>query len=192
VGADHYQKDMLSFVVENADKGGCVIEVGAYKGGLTVQLALLCQKLGLELHSIDAWDQAVRMTKEHLAGLGLPAHVHYNNFPAFVASKPKLPKPVLLILDGDHAYDVVKADIAASRQLNPRPYAIGFHDYSLRHPTTNERVSDAVGEEFPEGAIRLIGAVFNGSGHPTKEAPQDDGHYWQVPGREGAIVLNDS
>lgn len=190
--SDAYQRDLLSFVVDNADKGGCVIEVGAYKGGLTVQLATICEKLGLELYCIDAWDQAVQMTNEHLEGLGLSAHVHYATFGAFVASNPTLPKPVLLILDGDHSYDVVKADIADSRRLDPQPHAIAFHDFSLRHPTSGERVDEAVAEEFPAGLIRHIGTQFTGHGHATQANPQPDGHFWKVPGSEGAIVIIDA
>lgn len=30
---------------------------------------------------------------------------------------------------------------------------------------------------------------MNGQGQPTREAPQPDGHYWEVPGSEGALAI---
>jgi hypothetical protein len=59
----------------------------------------------------------------------------------------------------------------------------------LRHPTTGERVDDAIRDSLGELPVRLIGAKMDGTGpYPTKERPGESGHYWKVPGSEGAIV----
>ena len=42
----------------------------------------------------------------------------------------------------------------------------------------------------PSVDIRLIGAKMTaGSAYPTIDRPQPDGHYWETPGSEGAIVM---
>jgi hypothetical protein len=83
-------------------------------------------------------------------------------------------------------------DIRSVYQLQPPPVAAAFDDYSLRHPTTGERVADAVKDSFGDGPIRYIGARMDGTGtspYGTKERPSEDGHWCEVPGSEGAIVL---
>jgi hypothetical protein len=68
-----------------------------------------------------------------------------------------------------------------------------FHDYSLRHPTTDERVDEALRDHFgKDSRPRPIGQQMNGTAHATQQNPQPDGHYWQVPGSEGAILLLDA
>lgn len=188
--SDAYQRDILSFIVENSDKGAGIIEVGAYKGGFTVQLAAVCKALGWTMDSIDVWDVAIDTTARHLAGLGLSdvVRLHLGTFPALAPTLQLAKRPVLVILDGDHLYPSVMADVAALSTLSQAPYAVAFHDYSLRHPTFDERVSDAVAETFGSAA-RHIGTKYEGQGHATKEVPQPDGHYWLVPGSEGAIAL---
>jgi len=186
-----YQRDLLSNVIANADQGGCVIEAGAFKGGLTVQLAAVCARLGLELHSVDAWEPAIHMTRDHLKAQGLEgaATLHYATFANFIKDAPPAKRAVLVILDGDHRYEVVKDDIAAALRLTPAPYALAFHDYSLRHHDSGERVDDAVHETFCHAVVTRIGQQFSGEGHATEAHPQADGHFWKVPGSEGAIAL---
>lgn len=186
-----YQNDILNFVYENRHQGDCVLEVGCYKGGLTSLLAVVCKHTGLHLRSMDIWDQAVASANNVLSGVGFSNYVtvEHVTLPNFVRKSDFPGKPVLCILDGDHAYSAVIADIKAATSLTSTPYAIAFHDYSLRHPTTDERVSDAIDDHF--GALKqrtFIGQKMNGAGHATKEAPQPDGHWWEVPGYEGAIV----
>lgn len=190
--SDTYQRDILDFILSNADKGSGIVEVGAYKGGFTVQLATVCKALGWTMDSIDAWDVAIDTTSRHLAALGLDKQVrlHYSTFTNIASDLRLDQRPVLVILDGDHLYDVVVRDIAAVDQLRSGTYGIAFHDFSLRHPTFDERVSDAVEEAFGTN-YRRIGLQYGGVGHATREAPQPDGHYWLVPGSEGAIALHE-
>ena len=189
-----YQSDILNFVHANRDKGASVIEVGCYKGGLTALLAHVCKENGLHLHTMDIDANAVESVKKVLSDLGLAGNVtvHHSPLSAFVLKAGYWRRPILCILDGDHAYDAVLADLDAVGRLPQAPYALAFHDYSLRHPTTNERVDDAVRDHFgPNAQPRLIGAAMNGEGHPTEAAPQPDGHFWKVPGSEGAILILD-
>jgi hypothetical protein len=51
-------------------------------------------------------------------------------------------------------------------------------------------VDDAVSQQFGSSVnIAMIGAQMTGDGnYPTLENPSEDGHYWKVPGSEGAMV----
>jgi predicted O-methyltransferase YrrM len=187
-----YQSDILNFVHAHGDKGRSVIEVGCYKGGLTALLAHVCRESGLHLHTMDIDPTAIASVTKLLADLKLDTAVtvHHGALSAFTAKARRGDDAVLCILDGDHAYKAVRADLQAVARLPARPYAIAFHDYSLRHPTTDERVDEAVADHFgPKAEPRLIGMRMNGEGHATAAAPQPDGHYWKVPGAEGAILV---
>jgi len=187
-----YQRDMLEFILGNSREGQSIIEIGCYKGGLTAMLALACKEVGLTLDVIDIMPSSIESACTLLSELHLSDHVMFyrGTFPQYVSQRRPSTKAALCILDGDHAYPAVIEDLAAVDALPARPYALAFHDYSLRHPTTNERVSDAIRDHFgPSAAPRPIGLVMNGQGHATKEHPQEDGHYWEVPGSEGAILV---
>lgn len=187
-----YQSDLLNFVYDHRESGRAVIEVGCYKGGLSALLALLCGRNGLRLFTMDIDPTAVASTNRVLEQCGVHscATVFHGGLAAFAVSGLLDQTPVLCILDGDHAYDAVKRDLEAVYLLPHRPYAVAFHDYSLRHPTTGEQVDEAV-RDFWNGKVapRLIGLRMSGQGHPTRQAPQPDGHYWEVPGSEGALVV---
>lgn len=187
-----YQRDILDFILDHKSKGACVVEVGCYKGGLTALLALVCKKAGLHLYSMDIDKNSTSRARGVLDSLGLSVHatVQHATLPEFARATRLNGKPVLCILDGDHAYSAVLQDLKAVEDLQHRPFAVAFHDYSLRHPTTDERVSDAIRDFFGSSvSLNLIGMRMNGEGHATKESPQPDGHYWEVPGSEGAIAV---
>jgi hypothetical protein len=186
-----YQSDVLNFVYENRDKGGAIVEVGCYKGGLAALFALLCQRFGFDFYTMDIDPTAIDSTKGILAKIGLDQNVlvFHGSLPTFVSEVSLSRRPVLN-LDGDHAYEAVMADIQAIERLRPRAYAVSFHDHSLRHPTTDERVDDAIRNSFEPGIrVTPIGMRMTGENHPTEESPFEDGHYWAVPGSEGALLI---
>lgn len=190
-----YQDDLIAFIGSNRDKGNCVVEVGCFRGGLSVLLATVCKELGVHLHTMDIDPAAVASTQTIIDDLGLTKHatVHLSELSGFVrpawfanASTRRL-RAIICILDGDHTYDAVRRDLKSIERL--KTHAIGFHDYCLRHPEFDERVDDAVRDHFGHGAKPSpIGLLMTGAGHPTKQNPQPDGHYWKVPGSEGALL----
>jgi Methyltransferase domain len=189
--SDNYQQDLLDFIFEHRNKGGGVVEVGTYKGGLTAQLALVCARLGWPLWSLDIDSSSVALAADLVERVGLAGSVsfHLGALDSFASTVKLAQRPVMVILDGDHQYEAVRQDIRSVYQLPLLPYAAAFHDYSLRHPTSGERVSDAIADSFGNVPVRPIGAQMDGSGpYPTKEKPSADGHWWEVPGSEGAIV----
>ncbi|TCV83092.1 MULTISPECIES: class I SAM-dependent methyltransferase [Methylomonas] len=187
-----YQDDILNFLITNRHQGRGVVEVGCYKGGLSALLALVCEKFEWPFYTIDVDQSAIDSTRGLLERLNLDrvATIHLGDLGSFVSNTRLSERPALIILDGDHRYDAVVKDILDTYRLNMLPYAAVFHDFTLRHPTSGEKVDQAVrdcfGTDYP---INPIGAKMIGDGkYPIKEKPSDDGHWWEVPGSEGAIV----
>lgn len=187
-----YQDDILNFLIENREQGFGIIEVGCYKGGLSALLAYLCQQFDWPFYTLDIDPTATESTRKLLERLGLDniTTIHLGPLSSFTDTVVLKERPALIILDGDHQYDAVLEDIKATYRLNKLPYAAVFHDFSLRHPTSGELVDQAVRDSFGKDcSIRNIGARMTGDAkYPTIEKPSDDGHWWDVPGSEGAIV----
>jgi hypothetical protein len=187
-----YQDDLMQFLVDNRQAGSGVIEVGCFRGGLSVQLAAICKHYRWPFYTIDVDESSVKNTSRQLKRLNLDSHsvVFQGSLQQFVARTSLHQRPVAIIIDGDHHYDAVRKDIQSVYQLNHLPFAAAFHDFSLRHPTTGERVDDAIHDCFgDEVRVRKIGRQFSNQGdYPTERSPGPSGHYWETPGSEGAIV----
>jgi cephalosporin hydroxylase len=186
-----YQDDILNYLLEYRHRGCGVIEVGCYKGGLSALIACLCREFKWPFYTIDIDEAAVTSTRNLLSLLDLSQDVtfHHGTLASFVSIMAMNDRPALIILDGDHRYEAVLNDIHDVYRLKRLPYAAVFHDFSLRHPTSGEKVDQAVKDSLGDRPIRQIGARMDGSGkYPTKDKPSDDGHWWEVPGSEGAIV----
>lgn len=186
-----YQDDILQFLLEHSGRGYGVIEVGCYKGGLSALLGYLCRQLRWPFFTIDIDETAVASTQKLLLTLDLleGTTIHHGGLDTFVQSVTLSERPALVILDGDHRYEAVVDDLNSVYKLNKLPHTAVFHDYSLRHPTSGERVDEAVRDCLGDWPVKNIGARMDGSGkYPTRDKPSEDGHWWNVPGSEGAIV----
>ncbi len=189
-----YQNDVLRFILSNAAQGGCVVEVGCYNGGLSLQLAIVTDALGIPFYTMDIDEGAVSRTRELLdkAGMSARATVFLGGLQAFARDVVLPTRPLLIVVDGDHSYAGASRDILAFAALNQRPFAAVFHDYCLRSPHTDERVSDAVAEHLPGlPRIPMGSSPDEDSSMPTATRPAEDGHFWLSPGTEGCLVLLD-
>jgi len=190
--SDAYQEDLLGFLAANPRAGHGVIEVGSYRGGFSALLAHLCREFGWPLYSLDVDPTAIESTRRVLGLLELDDHVTVFHGPLdrFSAEVRLSAPPALCILDGDHTYGAVVKDIQSVHALDAIPNAVAFHDYSLRHPTIDERVSDAVRDELGDDwSVTLIGEqMAEGGAYPTRGKPAPDGHFWLTPGSEGALA----
>jgi hypothetical protein len=190
--SDQYQNDVVRFLVDNQQAGCGVIEVGCFRGGLSAQLACVCRHFRWPFYTMDIAKSAVKTTAQRLKRLNLGNHsaVFHGSLQQFVKKTYLHQRPVAIVIDGDHCYEAVLKDIQSVYQLNQLPFGAAFHDFSLRHPTTGERVDDAIHASFgDEVHVRKIGRQFNNQGdYPTKLSPGPEGHYWETPGSEGAIV----
>lgn len=187
-----YQNDALRFLLQNAGQGGCVIEVGCYNGGLSVQLALVASHLSLPFYTMDIDENAVIKTRELLSGFGHEqgVTVFHGGLTAFAGQFHLPDRAALIVIDGDHSYAGARDDIQAFNALSHYPFAAVFHDYCLRSPHTDERVNEAVADELPQAVLIPIGSSPDeDASMPTIERPSPDGHYWLSPGTEGCIAI---
>ena len=188
-----YQDAIARFIFENVHKGGVIIEVGCYKGGLTAQLALMAKVSGSHLCTIDIAPEWISHTKVLLEKFNLNTHTTYycGTFDNFADTTTFGKRPLLLVIDGDHRYEFVLKDIQSIYRLNKIPYAVAFHDFSLRYVNTyNTFVDRAIFDSFgPDIELLRIGAQIDESPYmPKKNNPDPkDGFYWEEHGSEGAI-----
>jgi hypothetical protein len=103
-------------------------------------------------------------------------------------------KPLLVFVDGDHTYSGVVKDIKAIYQLNRRPYAMAFHDSSLRSfKYENTHADKAIHDAFGRGVkYKRIGVQFGEHPTPSRDKPSASGSYWEYNGSEAVIVEIDS
>lgn len=186
-----FQGDLLSFVEDNYERGTCLIEVGCFHGGLTVQLAHVAQKLGLLFDVVDISDQYLEIARDTASLFSLDGKIgfHKTTLTKFVSEER--PKPVLVFVDGDHRYEGVVADIRAIKGMVERPFACAFHDFSLRYADdslSDVRVDKAILDEFGHDApLRHIGEIA-GAGQ-LRTSPGEDRHYHEFEQPEGVIVV---
>lgn len=69
-----YQADVLGFIIENRNKGGGLVEVGCYKGGLSSQLAFLCKEFGWPFYTMDVEPSFLELTRSLLGGSACREH----------------------------------------------------------------------------------------------------------------------
>lgn len=183
-----YQKSIHAVLLDKDLAPGVVVEVGCYKGGLSAQLAYFCRLLNRKFIYIDIDRNYLNSTRKLLKDLGLDKNTEcfVGSFSSYMSTLGAKESIALVIIDGDHDYDATKKDICAF--LNSPPQWAVFHDYSLRSFNTHENVQKAI-EDTLVGCEKIkIGTQFKGIGHPTKDAPDKEGHYWEVPGSEGIKV----
>lgn len=188
--SDAYQQAVHAAILSSEGTPGAVIEVGCYKGGLSAQIAYICSLLNKDFIYIDIDEASIVSTKELLQDLGLSSMTrsYTGTFQSFLDGPGQDCHCSFVIVDGDHEYEATVRDIQTILMLKPIPCAAVFHDYSLRSGNTNENVQQAITDTLPDKDVALIGLKFNGVEHPTVNSPNPDGHYWQHPGAEGALV----
>ncbi|ULP71049.1 class I SAM-dependent methyltransferase [Nodularia sphaerocarpa] len=191
-----YQNDVATVLQNLGDHGDCVIEVGCYKGGLTAQLSFLLQQTSKTLIVIDIDSEMIRTTKKLLQKQNLEKNVEFftGTLQQFIDSQIGERKPSLLVIDGDHRYSGVIADIKAVESMKNKPASIIFHDYSLRYlensGLTDVLVDRAIHDSWGDKIkVTFIGDKPEKGGFLNlKENPGPHGHYFNEGGSEGALI----
>lgn len=193
-----YQDDVAKTLVEVLDQGDCVVEVGCFKGGLTVQMAELIKDSNKPLFVVDISPEMIAETKQLLEKHGLANNVEFflGDLQTFVNQKIGDRQPALMVVDGDHTYGGVVADIKAIESMKNQPYAMIFHDYSLRYidqpgnipydTLVDRAIHDCWGKDFKFtncGSVPEVGGSLN-----LKENPGPAGHYFVEGSTEGILV----
>jgi predicted O-methyltransferase YrrM len=184
--------DLYEYILAHQDKGSGVIEIGCYKGASSIVLAYACQELQMPFFTLDINNIYLDYTRNLLLDLDLAQHTTFflGSMPQFAETMALPDNPILVFVDGDHSYSGVLTDIRAIYRLKRRPYAIAFHDFSLRSfKYTNIAVDKAVYDAFGANApLRRIGVQFGEHPTPSRENPSPSGSYWDYQGSEAVIV----
>ncbi len=196
-----YQDDLANFLRAASHIPGPVIEVGAFYGGLTVQLAALCREAGRPCFTVDVEAGCLAVTREHLARNRLDDAClpHHGDLASclqgewFGAFREAHGPPLLVIIDGDHRYAGVRADIAAVQRHAQGTRFLAFHDVGLRfvrRELAAIRVDLAILHALDTAPARRLG-VTAGQGPlrttPNPADPEDDYHH-AVGFPEGLLV----
>jgi hypothetical protein len=188
-----FQDDLLMYAEAFSANGNCLIEVGCFRGGMTVQFASLAQRLKQHVHVIDIDQGYLDLTKQLVETMVGASNVtfHLCDLSTFVHGAGRDTRPTLILIDGDHRYDGVVADIRALYAMRTPPFAVAFHDFSLRYATVegadvrvDRALRNTLGTDFPHipiGEVSRIGGFL-------RTDPGADGHYHEIGCPEGVLV----
>jgi len=184
--------DLYHYILNHHELGHGIIEIGCYKGASSLVLAYACHELGMHFQTIDVNSTYLEDTRRLLTDLGLGERASFfQGTMTEYATQTQLDKsPLLVFVDGNHAYPAVLQDIQAIYNLNQRPSAIAFHDFSLRsYRYEGIRVDRAILTAFGQDVELIrIGHQFGEHPTPSREQPSASGSYWEAFGSEGVIV----
>jgi hypothetical protein len=170
-----FQDDLLDLIVQNAETGDCIIEIGCYHGGLTAQLAFIAQRLGKRFISVDNDPSYIDIAEQTVKAVTPSASVNFfhGTFAQYVKSPDGQEKCILVFIDGMHTYEGVREDLEALYCVNPLPHIAVFHDFGLRannwDPAVDRALFDSFGQTFKYHPIGVLGGPS--SGLATKVAP---------------------
>ncbi|ODT05569.1 MAG: hypothetical protein ABS58_15105 [Mesorhizobium sp. SCN 65-20] len=190
---EKFQNDLMKAARSYAGEGNILVEVGCFRGGLTAQFAAIGKELNQHLHVIDidpGYMEVARQSVEATTGTE-NVTFHLCDLATFAQKAGKGANISLALIDGDHFYNGVVADIRALLSMKPKPYGVAFHDYSLRYATpegkdirVDRAIRDTLGHDFPHVQIGEISRP----GGPLRTEPGQDGHFHEVGASEGVLV----
>ena len=191
---DRFQDDLLHYADVFAPQGDALIEVGCFRGGLTAQFALVGKRLGQHLHVVDIDPGYLNVARESVEAVADAEHVtfHLCDFTTFTQGVGRDVRSSLTLIDGDHYYNGVVADIRALLAMPTRPFGVAFHDYSLRYASpelseirVDRALHDTLGADFPHVPIGEVSRP----GGPLRTRPLgQDTHFHQEGCSEGVLV----
>jgi predicted O-methyltransferase YrrM len=179
----HQQCEMLRQLASEVPQGQFVVEIGVYKGRVTVHLGagVADGGNGVHVYAVDPWDlpgdrttyasqQNQRLGRRYSASgirryaatavqrAGVGAYVNLvRAFSVDAAKVWKLGPVGLLVIDGDHSKEAVLADFRAWRPHLHDDAVVVFDDYV----TGMDGVTDAVSELEDEGEIEKVDIKFD-------------------------------
>jgi SAM-dependent methyltransferase len=190
---EKFQSDLMDYARAYSKEGDCLIEVGCFRGGLTAQFAAIGKELGQHLHVVDIDPGYLEVARQSVQSTTGDDNVsfHLCDLATFAQGAGKGIRVSLALIDGDHYYNGVVADVRALLAMVPRPYGVAFHDYSLRYAIpegkdirVDRAIHDTLGRDFPHVRIGEISRI----GGPLRHEPREDGHFHEVGVSEGVLV----
>ncbi|MDB5415458.1 MAG: hypothetical protein JWR10_3793 [Rubritepida sp.] len=191
---EKFQNDLVHYAEAFASQGNSLIEVGCFRGGLTAQLALIGKRLGQHLHVVDIDAGYLEVARQSVKAISGTRNVtfHLCDFATFTKRAGRKVRSSLTLIDGDHYYKGVVADIRALLAMPIRPFGVAFHDYSLRYASpelseirVDRALHDTLGEDFPHIPI----GEMSRPGGPLQMNPAGkDVHFHQEGCSEGVLI----
>lgn len=191
---DRFQQDLRRCIESFAGHGDCLIEVGCYRGGMTAQFAWLGRRLGQHVHVVDIDPGYLEVARQSVEATSELGHVsfHLCDFAAFARDAGAGIRPSFALIDGDHRYDGVVADIRALQAMPTPPHGVAFHDYSLRYASeelADVRVDRALHDTLGEDVPHLPLGEVSRAGGPLRTAPRGaDRHFHALGFSEGVLL----
>ena len=142
-----YQDEIIDALTRAASmQGGCILEVGILRGGLTCQLAYFAKKYKRDLYLVDIEAEMIETTKAHLESQNLlndNIHFEHGDLTEFFRRNTflRIP-PCFVVVDALHSYYAVRHDVCSILANIPNVPVIAFHDYGLRAPTVRQIAND--------------------------------------------------
>lgn len=186
-----YRDNLIRYILSTTGKCKGIVELGIFRGGISVLLAHICRRFRWPLYLVDISPDFISVTKELIGSLMPTDHVvFFEGTLRTFAKEVELRETPLIIVDGDHSVRGVLEDICGIYELNLRPFAAIFHDFSLRQDEADWGVARAICRSFgPKVPMIRIGQQFvEGFSYCTKESPSAEGVYWDDDGSEGVII----
>ena len=192
--SEKYQNDVIDACYKALScHGGKIVEIGALRGGLSVQLSYLSKQFNRELVIVDISPEFCSETEKHLCEQNL-MHENVKIITGtvddlFHQTDCMLGSPCIIIVDALHTYKGAKIDLCKILSHAPNTPVCVFHDYRLRtddvqrclnglHQHENdvkgaildvvgcEEVLHPIGNTSDDSEKRLSSFEYNGKGLP--------------------------
>jgi predicted O-methyltransferase YrrM len=131
-----YQDDVISSILRTASHPGPVVEVGLFHGGLSVQIAYVCNHIEKDYFAIDISSECIDITQKHLEALNIDKErtvFFTGTLEAFAKIYLLNIPPAVIIIDAFHIYTAVRNDLAACLTYFPNAVLVVMHDYALTY-----------------------------------------------------------
>jgi predicted O-methyltransferase YrrM len=164
-------------------RSGVALEIGCFEGGSTVYLAKACQRRRIDrVTAMDlftgtpSWGQSrdtEATARQRIAEYGLDRVV---TFVRADSRQYAWDEPIdVLHIDGDHAYEAVRADAAKYVPFLTEGGIVVFDDYDAAHPGVLRAVHELL-VAFP--SLEIVGLNYQGSEYGSiclRRGPDGDG-----------------
>lgn len=131
-----FQNDIIKLALCTSMHPGSIIEIGIFKGGITSQLAYICNLINKNLYSIDIDKDSINAAHSNLEKLNIPfsyVSLFKGTINEFVKKFPLESPPSFVIIDSLHTYKGVMNDLSVIISTFPNCGIIALHDYGLSY-----------------------------------------------------------
>ncbi|MBN1535949.1 MAG: class I SAM-dependent methyltransferase [Anaerolineales bacterium] len=154
----------LGWLASQVPKGGLIVEIGTLYGRSTSFIAIGAKK-DVRVYAVDCWEgthyHRMIQAVEYFTKLDLMSKIKIIKGYSTKVAKSFKGSIDMLYIDGDHAYESVKADYNAWHPFIAKGGIVAFHDHVLpKYPGIVKFVTERASKEYE--FIAQIGKVWSG------------------------------